>query len=169
MTSFIITIRGNWFQSNQWSRYGTLAANLSNILSLTFQGKAGIHVNVFSELKFPKFTDDFGTVYWNKHLKAFALLFHSNGIIVEKNSALSLFETNVKETATFAHDVSLYQRIRRRKDYEMGFIAFGFMGRNKSENSQGVLSVVTQYLRQSLNEKQHAWLHVQQVTSPKKY
>ena len=50
----------------------------------------------------------------------------------------------------------------------MGFIAPA-IGANQSKKLTGLLSVTTQYLWQSLNEQQHAWLHTQQVTSPKKY
>ena len=57
--------------------------------------------------------------------------------------------------------------IRPRGDYIMGFIAPA-KGPHKCKKLTRLLNIATQYLRHSLNEKQHAWLHTQQVTSPMK-
>ena len=47
--------------------------------------------------------------------------------------------------------------VRRRRDYIRGFIVPA-IGPNKSKKLTGLLSVATQYSRQSLNKEQYAWL-----------
>ena len=82
-STFVIVL---WFRKNRNSRQGLDVGSCESLVSYDFQ-------NLFS--------DNFGTVSSNIHLKQFKFLSHWNN--VEKNGAFSLFETSVKGNVTLVY------------------------------------------------------------------